>query len=77
MAEKIDQDPFSPFLNGFTYDQAFDGNTWVLKRRQDFDQSPGTVARKIREEHDRRYGSLSVKDEGETVIVRRVDGKQP
>jgi hypothetical protein len=71
MAEKAKRDPFEPWLNGFTYDQAFDGASWTLTKAEDFDQSPSTVAAKLRGEFERRYGSLDVKVEGDHIHVRR------
>lgn len=71
MAEKAKRDPFEPWLNGFNYDQAFDGSAWTLSKGEDFDQSPNTVAGKLRLEFERRYGSLDIKVEGDTVHVRR------
>ena len=71
MAEKATRDPFEPWLNGFTYDQAYDGNTWILTKGEDFDQSPNTVAGKLRTEFERRYGALDVKVEGDRLQVRR------
>lgn len=74
MAEKVTRDPFTPFLNGFNYDQAFDGSTWRLKKDEDFDQAPSTVAGKIRQEFERRYGELQIRQDGDTLTIRRVAG---
>lgn len=70
MAEKAKRDPFEPWLNGFSYDQAYDGNSWTLTKGEDFDQSPSTVASKLRDEFARRYGAIDVKVEGDRVHVR-------
>ncbi|MPZ66202.1 MAG: hypothetical protein GEU83_12035 [Pseudonocardiaceae bacterium] len=75
MAHKTERNPFAPFLNGFSYDQAFDGATWELKRGEDFEQAPSTVARKLQEEFERRYGELQIKAEGDTITVRHVRGE--
>ena len=72
MAEKTTRDPFGPWLNGFSYEQAFDGSIWKLKRSEDFDQSPATIATKLRAEYERRFGVLDVKVEGDLVHVRRI-----
>lgn len=71
MAEKAKRDPFEPWLNGFTYDQAYDGSSWTLTKGEDFDQAPTTVASKLRAEFERRYGALDVKVDGDLVHVRR------
>jgi len=71
MAEKAKRDPFEPWLNGFTYDQAFDGGAWTLAKGEDFDQSPSTVASKLRAEFERRYGALDIKVDGDMIHVRR------
>jgi hypothetical protein len=72
MAEKTTRDPFGPWLNGFSYEQAFDGSIWKIKRGEDFDQSPATVAAKLRAEYERRFGALDVKVEGDVVHLRRI-----
>jgi hypothetical protein len=72
MAEKSKRDPFEPWMNGFNYDQAFDGNTWTLTKGEDFDQSPSTVAAKLRSEYERRFGSLEIKVDGDAIYVRRI-----
>lgn len=72
MAEKTKRDPFGPWMNGFSYDQAFDGSTWTLSKGEDFDQAASTVAAKIRDEYERRYGSLEIKIDGDSIYVRRV-----
>jgi len=72
MAKKTDEDPFGPWLNGFGYDQAFNGDTWKLVRKQDFELSASTIAGKLRDEYERRFGSLEVKVDGDTVWVRRL-----
>jgi sRNA-binding protein len=72
MAEKTTRDPFGPWLNGFSYEQAFDGSTWKIKRGEDFEQAPATVVVKLRAEFERRYGALDVKVDGEFIHVRRL-----
>lgn len=74
MAEKINRDPFTPWLNGFSYETAFDGAVWVLKRGEDFEHAPSTVAASLRDEYSRRYGRLDVKVDGDSVVIRRVPG---
>lgn len=74
MAHKTERNPFTPFLNGFSFDQAFDGSTWELVKGEDFDKAPSTVAESLREEFQRRYGRLLVKVEGDRVTVRRTTG---
>lgn len=76
MAHKTERNPFTPFLNGFSYDQAFDGGTWEIVKGEDFDLAPSTVVAALREECERRYGRLLVKVEAETVTVRRVPGSR-
>jgi hypothetical protein len=71
MAEKAKRDPFEPWLNGFSYDQAYDGNSWTITKGEDFDQSPSTVAAKLRTEFERRYGALDLKVDGDRVHIRR------
>ena len=70
MAEKAKRDPFEPWLNGMTYDQALDGNVWTLTKGEDFDQSANTVAGKLRAEFERRFGALDLKVEGDVIHVR-------
>jgi len=70
MAEKATRDPFEPWLNGFTYDQAFDGNSWTITRGEDYEQSTSTVASKLRAEFERRYGSLDIKTDADRIHVR-------
>ncbi len=72
MAKKTDEDPFGPWLNGFSYDQAFNGDTWKLAKNQDFTLSASTIGAKLREEYERRFGSLEVKVDGDAVYVRRL-----
>jgi hypothetical protein len=72
MEAKATRDPFGPFLNGFTFDQAYDGNTWIIKKGEHFADTPAVIASKLREEHERRVGRLEVKYEGDTVHVRFV-----
>jgi hypothetical protein len=76
MAHKTERNPFTPFLNGFSYDQAFDGSTWELVKGEDFDLAPSTVASSLREEFERRNGRLLIKVEGEKVTVRRAHGTE-
>lgn len=74
MARKVERNPFTPFLNGFSFDQAFDGSVWELARGEDFAKSGSTVAKALREEYERRYGSLVLRQDGDTVTVQRVLG---
>jgi hypothetical protein len=70
MAEKSRRDPFGPWLNGFGFEQAFDGNVWTLRKGEDFDAAPSTIAAKLREEFERRVGRLDVRVEGDAVHVK-------
>lgn len=72
MAQKAKRDPFQPFTNGFNYDQAFDGDAWTLTKGEDFTLAPQTIATYLRQEFERRYGSLEIKVEGDDVHVMRV-----
>jgi hypothetical protein len=72
MAKKTGGEQFGPWLNGFTYDKAFDGTAWTLERGEDFRQTAGTVAAKVREEFERQFGALDVKVEGDTLHIRAV-----
>jgi hypothetical protein len=72
MAEKARRDPFEPWLNGFTWDMAFDGSTWTVTRGEDFEQATSTVVAKIRAEFERRYGALDIKVTGDSIHVRRI-----
>jgi len=69
MSKRLDFDPFQPF-GGVSYDQMFDGSAWELHRGPDFELDPGTVVKKIRTEHARRFGELLVKAEGDRVFVK-------
>lgn len=75
MAEKVTRDPFDPWINGFSYEQAFDGSTWKITRAEDFDQSPSTVAAKLRAEFERRYGALDLRVDGDSIHLRRIAPK--
>lgn len=70
MAKKTDEDPFGPWINGFTFDTAFNGDTWKLQKNQDFTQAPSTIAAKLRDEYERRFGGIEIRTEGDTVWVR-------
>lgn len=72
MAQRAKRDPFGPFVNGFNFDQAFDGDVWTLNKDEDFTLAPSTIAMRLREEYERRYGSLELKVDGDSVHVRRV-----
>lgn len=74
MAEKVERNPFTPFLNGFNYDQAFDGGIWRLVKGEDYEQAPSTVAAKIRQEFEHRYGELQIRQDGDVLTIRRVPG---
>jgi len=70
MARNPDRDPFGPWMNGFTWDMAFDGRTWELCKGEDFDNAPGTVVGKVRDEAAKRFGRLDVHVDGDRVFVR-------
>lgn len=70
MAKKTEGEQFGPWLNGFSYDRAFDGTAWTIERGEDFHQAATTVAAKIRDEYERRFGALDLKVEGDTIHVR-------
>lgn len=70
MARNPDRDPFAPWLNGFTYDMAFDGRTWELRKGEDFDQAASTVVGKLRDEHARRFGQLEIRTDGDSVFMK-------
>jgi len=75
MASKIERNVFGPFINGFSFEQAFDGNIWELRRGEDFTNKAGTVANALRDEYYRRYGRIEVKAVGDDkVVVQRVLG---
>lgn len=76
MAHKTERNPFTPFLNGFAFDQAFDGSTWELKKGEDFELASSTVAAALRDEYERCYGRLMVKVETDVITVRRVPGSR-
>jgi hypothetical protein len=70
MAKKISAtDIKTPFINGFTYDDAFSGDGWELVKGKDFTLAPTTVVVKIREEFARRFGELLIEVEGDYVRV--------
>lgn len=77
MARVIDADAFSPFKNGFGFDQLFNGQTWELRARADFNDAPSTLRGKIREEFERRYGELRVDVDGDVIRVQHVPGRTP
>jgi hypothetical protein len=77
MAREARHDPTEPWLNGFSYDQAFNGRGWDIVERVDADLSAWTIAERMQREYDRRYGKLIVKVKGDTVYVRRVLPSEP
>lgn len=63
----------SPFRNGFTYDQAFNGEWWEIRRGEDFDMSVSGIAQRIRREYRQLYGHLEVKElDDYRLRVRRI-----
>jgi hypothetical protein len=74
MAKAIEWDPFGPWRGELAWEQVFDGRVWELRKGEDFDLAPSTVADRIRDEHNRIYGQLMVKYEGDFVRVQRVPG---
>lgn len=72
MARNPDKDPFGPWLNGLTWDQAFNGQVWALTKDEDFDLAPKTIVAYIHDEFDKRIGRLDVRSDGDHVYVRVV-----
>lgn len=76
MARKInpnDRDPFSPFTNGATWDQVFDGNTWRLDSA-DYNGAASTLQQKARDEYTRRNGELKVTVQDDVVFIKVIRG---
>ena len=48
------------WLNGFGFDQAFDGTWWEIRRGQDYTIATSTIGAHLRDEFRRRYGHLLV-----------------
>ncbi len=74
MAKAIDWNPFGPWSGTLAWSQLFDGRVWEVRKGEDFDLAPATVAEHIRTEFMRLYGGLQVKVDGDCVRVQRVPG---
>jgi len=74
MAKAIDWDPFGPWRGDLAWSQLFDGRAWELRKGEDFDLAPSTVAEQIRDEFSRLFGRLLIKVDGDVVRLQRVPG---
>jgi hypothetical protein len=71
MAKKVDYDPFGE-LESVSYSQLFDGSTWALMKGDDYQLATSTIVTKIREAHERQFGELRLKVDGDIVYVRHI-----
>lgn len=74
MAKQIPS-PFGPWNgSGITWADLFNGKAWEIKRGEDFELAASTVTAYIRAEHQRLYGGLNIKEEGDIIRIERIAG---
>lgn len=77
VAQQNTRSPDDPFINGFGYDQAFNGGSWTISRGQDFNLPPSRMAAALRDEFEHRYGALRIRVDGDKIHLRAIPANAP